>query len=58
MHKTKKDGIWVTYQDGVYDITDFVDGHPGGKGRIMMAAGQYFNMLTSAVGCHSGHHSK
>jgi len=29
----------VTYKDGVYDITDFVDGHPGGSARIMMAAG-------------------
>ena len=24
-------GIWVTYKDGVYDITDFLDDHPGGK---------------------------
>jgi sulfite oxidase len=38
-HKTKQDGIWVTYKDGVYDITDFVEGHPGGSARIMMAAG-------------------
>lgn len=38
-HKTKQDRIWVTYKDGVYDITDFVEGHPGGSARIMMAAG-------------------
>lgn len=38
-HKTKKERIWVTYKSGVYDITDFVDGHPGGPKRIMMAAG-------------------
>lgn len=35
----KKDGIWVTYKDGVYDITTFVDNHPGGD-RILRAAGR------------------
>ena len=48
-HKTKQDRIWVTYKDGVYDITDFVEGHPGGSARIMMAAGAAFtscNVLT------------
>lgn len=29
----------MTYRDGVYDITDFVDMHPGGAARIMLAAG-------------------
>lgn len=38
-HKTKGDGIWVTYQHNVYDITEFVDGHPGGSSKIMLAAG-------------------
>lgn len=38
-HKTKRDGIWVTYKNGVYDVTNFIDGHPGGSQRIMMAAG-------------------
>jgi uncharacterized protein YgbK (DUF1537 family) len=23
-HKTPKDRVWVTYKDGVYDITDFI----------------------------------
>lgn len=27
-------------QDGVYDVTQFVEDHPGGKERIMMAAGE------------------
>ena len=30
-HKTSKDRIWVAYQYGVYDITDFVIQHPGGS---------------------------
>ena len=38
-HKTKETGIWVTYNNKVYDITDFVDGHPGGSSKIMLAAG-------------------
>lgn len=32
-------GIWVTYKDGVYDVTKFVEQHPGGMARIMLAAG-------------------
>lgn len=38
-HKSKEDGgIWVTYRGGVYDITEFVAGHPGGE-KILLAAG-------------------
>ena len=37
-HKTKDAGIWVTYGDGVYDITEFIEGHPGGS-KILLAAG-------------------
>jgi len=37
-HSSKKDGIWVTYKDGVYDISDFVQNHPGGD-KILLAAG-------------------
>ncbi|XP_003741799.1 probable sulfite oxidase, mitochondrial [Galendromus occidentalis] len=37
-HITKKDRIWVSWREGVYDITDFIEQHPGGK-TILMAAG-------------------
>ena len=37
-HKTADKRIWVTYRDGVYDITDFIEGHPGGE-KILLAAG-------------------
>ena len=30
---------WVTYRDGVYDISDYLNKHPGGKSFIMKAAG-------------------
>lgn len=39
-HTTKETGIWVSYKDNVYDITDFVGNHPGGAGKIMLAAGK------------------
>jgi len=38
-HTTKETGIWVTYKDGVYDITNFIINHPGGD-KIMLAAGK------------------
>ncbi|ELU04165.1 hypothetical protein CAPTEDRAFT_17949 [Capitella teleta] len=37
-HNSKEAGIWVTYKDGIYDITDFMIGHPGGD-KILLAAG-------------------
>jgi cytochrome b involved in lipid metabolism len=37
-HRSKDTRIWVAFQSGVYDITDFVDKHPGGEA-ILMAAG-------------------
>eukprot|EP00891_Asterochloris_glomerata_P006279 jgi/Astpho2/6279/e_gw1.00088.31.1_t len=38
-HNTKDKRVWVTYKEGVYDVTDWVDQHPGGGARIMLAAG-------------------
>ena len=39
-HITKENGIWVIYKDGVYDITKFVNNHPGGSDKIVLAAGK------------------
>ncbi len=51
-HKSVTDRIWVTYKDGVYDITDFIAQHPGGAAKIMLAAGgaidPYWNMYKFA----------
>ncbi|VDK81954.1 unnamed protein product [Onchocerca ochengi] len=43
MEEVKKHGknaetIWVTFQGGVYDITNFIQNHPGGD-KILLAAG-------------------
>lgn len=37
-HTCLETGVWVTYGNNVYDITEFVENHPGGK-KIMLAAG-------------------
>jgi sulfite oxidase len=31
--------VWVSFKDGVYDITDFIKRHPGGDYNILMVAG-------------------
>ena len=36
----KNTGYWVTYKDSVYNITNFIDNHPGGKDKILLAAGK------------------
>ena len=37
-HYDPEKRVWVTYGNGVYDITDFISIHPGAK-NILMAAG-------------------
>ncbi|CAI4229261.1 unnamed protein product [Auanema sp. JU1783] len=37
-HGKSSERIWVTFMDGVYDVTDFVISHPGGD-KILLAAG-------------------
>lgn len=39
-HNNLKNGIWVTYKENVYDITNFIENHPGGKDKIMLSAGK------------------
>ncbi|GAX85602.1 hypothetical protein CEUSTIGMA_g13017.t1 [Chlamydomonas eustigma] len=38
-HRDLKSGIWITYKGEVYDITEFIEAHPGGVAKIMLAAG-------------------
>ena len=39
LHNSPDVRVWVTYKDGVYDVTDFLEQHPGGASRLMLAAG-------------------
>ncbi|KAL6785904.1 hypothetical protein ACKKBG_A00640 [Auxenochlorella protothecoides x Auxenochlorella symbiontica] len=52
-HRTPEDRVWVTYKEGVYDITDWVDIHPGGKARLMMAAGSAIDPFWSMYQHHN-----
>lgn len=38
-HRDASTGIWVTFKGHVYDVTEFVQVHPGGMQKIMLAAG-------------------
>ena len=35
-----EESMWFTFRGGVYDMTFFLNGHPGGTPRLLMAAGQ------------------
>ncbi|XP_012223633.1 sulfite oxidase, mitochondrial [Linepithema humile] len=52
IHDNKKNRIWVTFKEGVYDITEFVDKHPGGSSKIMMAAGSSIDPFWSIFANH------
>lgn len=53
-HKTKESRIWVSYKDGVYDITEFVANHPGGQDKIMLAAGKSIDPFWRIYQQHTG----
>ncbi|XP_011256952.2 probable sulfite oxidase, mitochondrial isoform X2 [Camponotus floridanus] len=52
-HDNKENGIWVTFRQGVYDITEFVDKHPGGSSKILMAAGGSIDPFWSIFANHN-----
>ncbi|KAK2821423.1 hypothetical protein Q7C36_020766 [Tachysurus vachellii] len=54
-HCSTENGIWVTYKDGVYDITDFVSIHPGGN-KILLAAGKALEPFWALYAIHEGEH--
>lgn len=50
---TMEKGIYVSFKNGVYDITNFVGNHPGGIDKIMLSAGtsvdQYWNLYKQHI---------
>jgi sulfite oxidase len=30
----------MSYKDGVYDVSDFLENHPGGSDKLLLAAGK------------------
>ncbi|RVE47836.1 hypothetical protein evm_007467 [Chilo suppressalis] len=49
-HDTKL-SFWVTYKQGVYDVTDFLPSHPGGE-QILNAAGLSIEPFWNVYGMH------
>ena len=39
-HNKESEGVWIIHGSKVYDITEFVQNHPGGVSKIMLAAGK------------------
>ncbi|KAI9328078.1 Oxidoreductase, molybdopterin-binding domain-containing protein [Obelidium mucronatum] len=56
-HTSKETGIWVTSGDGVYDITEFVDIHPGGE-RILLAAGHSIDAFWAIFAIHQSEETR
>ncbi|XP_044257778.1 sulfite oxidase [Tribolium madens] len=54
-HCNKDTRIWVTYKEGVYDITDFIEGHPGGD-QILLAAGSSVEPFWMLYAVHNNPH--
>ncbi|EPZ33414.1 Cytochrome b5-like heme/steroid binding domain-containing protein [Rozella allomycis CSF55] len=55
-HKDFENGIWVIYKDRVYDVTKFLDDHPGGSDIIKQYAGEDISELIQEESIHV--HSK
>src|SRR6478609_7702531 len=51
-HNNREDGIWVTRGDSVYDISSFVDNHPGGIDKILLAAGKSIDPFWKIFSIH------
>lgn len=47
-----RDSAWVVYDGKVYDLTDFVNLHPGGQGAILRAAGTDATSAFDRVNSH------
>ncbi|KAM4796025.1 sulfite oxidase, mitochondrial [Rhinophrynus dorsalis] len=54
-HASLNDRVWVTYEGEVFDITEFVEMHPGGS-RILMAAGGALEPFWALYGVHKSEH--
>ncbi|KAL3276451.1 hypothetical protein HHI36_011832 [Cryptolaemus montrouzieri] len=54
-HTNHQERIWVTFQQGVYDITDFIYEHPGGE-QILMAAGSAVDPFWMLYSVHLNPH--
>ncbi|OCT92808.1 uncharacterized protein LOC734244 isoform X1 [Xenopus laevis] len=54
-HASIEDRVWVTYAGEVFDITEFIELHPGGS-RILLAAGGALEPFWALYGVHKNEH--
>ncbi|KAE8626481.1 hypothetical protein XENTR_v10006639 [Xenopus tropicalis] len=54
-HASMESRVWVTYEGEVFDITEFIELHPGGS-RIMLAAGGALEPFWALYGVHKNEH--
>lgn len=55
-HSNSETGIWVTLGSEVFDVTEFVDLHPGGSSKLMLAAGGPLEPFWSLYAFHNQPH--
>jgi sulfite oxidase len=51
-HKSKDESVWVTFKEGVYDVTGFIARHPGGEQKILLGAGGPIDAFWRLYGQH------
>lgn len=54
-HTSVNTKVWVTYRQGVYDITEFIEQHPGGN-QVLLAAGDSVEPFWALYGVHENPH--
>uniref|UniRef100_A0A8C2SPL9 Sulfite oxidase n=1 Tax=Coturnix japonica TaxID=93934 RepID=A0A8C2SPL9_COTJA len=55
-HRSPKERIWVTHGTDVFDVTDFVELHPGGPDKILLAAGGALEPFWALYAVHGEPH--
>ncbi|CAF3695984.1 unnamed protein product [Rotaria sordida] len=54
-HTTREKGYWIAYKDGVYDISSYVENHPGGK-LVLTSAGKALESCWKIFTIHNMDH--
>ncbi|XP_074989655.1 sulfite oxidase, mitochondrial [Calonectris borealis] len=55
-HRSPRDRVWVTHGTEVFDVTDFVELHPGGADKVLLAAGGALEPFWALYAVHNQPH--
>lgn len=55
-HRSPEERVWVTHGTDVFDVTDFVELHPGGPDKILLAAGGALEPFWALYAVHGEPH--